>query len=188
MWVTLYLLTVDTDTMDWHKNTFVYPRDEGVWREISHELCWKALCWRRTSERRCISVIQDNYVPTASVNVLNYGNTETLVRQGSQNFALPVWIMNTFCLLAFCRIVYIPWLTFWHGYVLHQGAASQGRALCKSQMTSRVLCHTAAATRAHNVLQGTAAAMRAHNVLQGTVELLRWTVAAFLVYVLRCCT
>jgi hypothetical protein len=42
-----------------------------------------------------------------------------------------------------------------------------------SQMTSRVLRHTAAAMRAHNVLQGTAAAMRAHNVLQGTVEQLR---------------
>jgi hypothetical protein len=60
--------------------------------------------------------------------------------------------------------------TIWHGYVLHQGTASQGRALCKSQMTSRVLRHTAAAIRAHNVLQGTAADMRAHNVLQGTVE------------------
>jgi hypothetical protein len=64
---------------------------------------------------------------------------------------------------------------FWHGYVLHQGTASQVRALCKSQMKSRVLRHTAAA-------------MRAHNVLQGTVEELRWTIAAFLVYVLRCCT
>jgi hypothetical protein len=65
--------------------------------------------------------------------------------------------------------------SFWHGYVLHQGTASQGRALCKSQMTSRVLRHTAAA-------------MRAHNMLQGTVEQLRWTVAVFVVYVLRCCT
>jgi hypothetical protein len=44
----------------------------------------------------------------------------------------------------------------------------------QSQMTSRVLRHTAAAMRAYNVLQGTAAAMRAHNVLlQGTVEQLR---------------
>jgi hypothetical protein len=41
------------------------------------------------------------------------------------------------------------------------------------QMTSRVLRHTAATMRAHNVLQGTAAAMRSHNVLQGTVEQLR---------------
>jgi hypothetical protein len=64
---------------------------------------------------------------------------------------------------------------FWHGYVLHQGTAFQGRALCKSQMMSRVLRHTAAA-------------MRAHNVLQGILEQLRWTVAAFLVYILRCCT
>ena len=56
----------------------------GDLREISHQLCWNALCWRRTSERRCISVIQDNYVPTASVNVLNYGNTEIFVRRGSQ--------------------------------------------------------------------------------------------------------
>jgi hypothetical protein len=76
---------------------------------------------------------------------------------------------------------------FWHGYVLRQGTVSQGLtpahcipliahiALCKSQMTSRVLRHMAAA-------------MRVHNVLQGTVEQLRWIVAAFLVYVLRCCT
>jgi hypothetical protein len=42
-----------------------------------------------------------------------------------------------------------------------------------SQMTSRVLRHTAAAMRAHNLLQGTAAAMRWHNVLQGTVEINR---------------
>jgi hypothetical protein len=62
-----------------------------------------------------------------------------------------------------------------HPKVLHQRTASQGRSLCKSQMTSRVLRHTAAA-------------MHAHNVLQGTVEQFRWTVAAFLVYVLRCCT
>jgi hypothetical protein len=63
----------------------------------------------------------------------------------------------------------------WHRYVLHQGTAFQGRALCKSQMTSRVLRHMAAA-------------MRAHNVLQGTIEQLIWTVAAFLVYVSNCCT
>jgi bacterioferritin-associated ferredoxin len=62
-----------------------------------------------------------------------------------------------------------------HPKVLHQRTASQDCALCKSQMTSHVLRHTAAA-------------MRAHNVLQGTVEQLRWTVAAFLAYVLRCCT
>jgi hypothetical protein len=44
--------------------------------------------------------------------------------------------------------------------VLHQGKASQGRALCKSQMTSRVLRHTAAAMRAHNVLQRTVEQLR----------------------------
>jgi hypothetical protein len=51
-----------------------------------------------------------------------------------------------------------------HPKVAHSLSHSQ------SQMTSRVLCHTTAAMRAHNVLQGTAAAMRLHNVLQGTVE------------------
>jgi hypothetical protein len=40
-----------------------------------------------------------------------------------------------------------------HPKVLHQRTASQGRALCKSQMTSRILHHTAAAMRTHNVLQ-----------------------------------
>jgi dolichol kinase len=58
-----------------------------------------------------------------------------------------------------------------HPKVAHPPSHSHSQ----SQMTSRLLRHTAAA-------------MRAHNVLQGTVEQLRWTVAAFLVYVLRCCT
>jgi hypothetical protein len=56
--------------------------------------------------------------------------------------------------------------------VLHPKVA-HSHSHSKSQMTSRVLRHTAAAMRAHNVLQGTAAAMRANNVLQGTVEQLR---------------
>jgi hypothetical protein len=47
-----------------------------------------------------------------------------------------------------------------HLKVLHQRTASQGRALCKSQMTSRVLRHTAAAMRAHNVLQRTVEQLR----------------------------
>jgi hypothetical protein len=60
--------------------------------------------------------------------------------------------------------------------VLHPKVAhSHSQSHSHSQMTSRVLRHTAAA-------------MRAHNVLQGTVEKLRWTVATFLVYVLCCCT
>jgi hypothetical protein len=42
-----------------------------------------------------------------------------------------------------------------HPKVLNRRTASQGRALCKSQMTSRILGQTAAAMRAHNVLQGT---------------------------------
>jgi hypothetical protein len=41
---------------------------------------------------------------------------------------------------------------FLHGYVLHEGTAYQGRATRISQMTSRLLRHTAAAMRAHNVL------------------------------------
>jgi hypothetical protein len=47
-----------------------------------------------------------------------------------------------------------------HPKVLHQRTASHGRALCKSQMTSRVLRHTAAAMRTHNVLQGTVEQLR----------------------------
>jgi hypothetical protein len=43
-------------------------------------------------------------------------------------------------------------VSFWHGYVLHEGNAYQGRAPRISQMTSRLLRHTAAAMRAHNVL------------------------------------
>jgi hypothetical protein len=59
---------------------------------------------------------------------------------------------------------------YWHGYVLHEGTAYHGRVPRISQMTSRLLRHTAAAMRAHNVLcnsylRYTAAAMRAHNVL-----------------------
>jgi hypothetical protein len=41
---------------------------------------------------------------------------------------------------------------FWHGYVLHEGTAYQGRAPRISQMTSRLLHHTAAAMRVHNML------------------------------------
>jgi putative hemolysin len=44
--------------------------------------------------------------------------------------------------------------------ILHQGTASQGRTLCKSQVTSRVLRHTAAAMRMRNVLQGTVEQLR----------------------------
>jgi hypothetical protein len=47
-----------------------------------------------------------------------------------------------------------------HPKVLHHRTASQGRALCESQMTSRVLRHTAADMRAHNVLQGTVEQLR----------------------------
>jgi hypothetical protein len=47
-----------------------------------------------------------------------------------------------------------------HPKVLHQRTASQGRALCKSQMTSRVLRHTAAAMREHTVLQETVEQLR----------------------------
>jgi hypothetical protein len=43
-------------------------------------------------------------------------------------------------------------MEFWHGYALHEGTAYQGRAPRISQMTSRLLRHTAAAMRAHNVL------------------------------------
>jgi hypothetical protein len=39
-----------------------------------------------------------------------------------------------------------------HPKVLHQRTASQGCALYKSQMTSRILRYMAAAMRAHNVL------------------------------------
>jgi hypothetical protein len=41
---------------------------------------------------------------------------------------------------------------FWYGYVLHEGTAYQGRVPRISQMTSRLLRHTAAAMRKHNVL------------------------------------
>jgi hypothetical protein len=41
---------------------------------------------------------------------------------------------------------------FWHGYVLHEGIAYHGHVPRISQMTSRLLRHTAAAMRAHNVL------------------------------------
>jgi hypothetical protein len=43
-------------------------------------------------------------------------------------------------------------VTFRHGYVLHEGTAYHGRVPYISQMTSRLLLHTAAAMRAHNVL------------------------------------
>jgi hypothetical protein len=41
---------------------------------------------------------------------------------------------------------------FWHGYVLHEGITYKSRVLRTSQMTSRLLRHTAAVMRAHNVL------------------------------------
>jgi hypothetical protein len=41
---------------------------------------------------------------------------------------------------------------YWHGYVLHEGITYKSRVPRTSQMTSRLLCHTAAAVRAHNVL------------------------------------
>jgi hypothetical protein len=44
------------------------------------------------------------------------------------------------------------WTEFWHGYVLHEGIIYKSRVPRTSQMTSRLLCHTAAAMRAHNVL------------------------------------
>jgi hypothetical protein len=44
------------------------------------------------------------------------------------------------------------YLSYWHGYVLHECTAYHGRAPRISQMTSRLLRHTAAAMRAHNVL------------------------------------
>jgi hypothetical protein len=43
-------------------------------------------------------------------------------------------------------------ISFWHGYVFHEGTAYHGRVPSISQMTSRILRHTAAAMRAHNVL------------------------------------
>jgi hypothetical protein len=52
--------------------------------------------------------------------------------------------------------------------VLHEGITYKSRVLCTSQITSRLLLHTAAAMRMHNVLcnsYNTAAAMRMHNML-----------------------
>jgi hypothetical protein len=40
----------------------------------------------------------------------------------------------------------------WHEYVLHEGITYKSRVPRNSQMTSRLLSHTAAAMRAHNVL------------------------------------
>jgi hypothetical protein len=40
----------------------------------------------------------------------------------------------------------------WHGYVLHEGITYKSCVPRTSQMTSRLLRHTAAAMRAHNVL------------------------------------
>jgi hypothetical protein len=42
---------------------------------------------------------------------------------------------------------------FWHGYVLHEGITYKSRVPYTSQMTSRLLRHTAAAMPAHNVLR-----------------------------------
>jgi hypothetical protein len=41
---------------------------------------------------------------------------------------------------------------FWHGYVLHEDITYKSRVPRTSQMTSRLLRHTAAATRAYNLL------------------------------------
>jgi hypothetical protein len=41
---------------------------------------------------------------------------------------------------------------FWHGHVLHEGITYKSRVPRISQMTSRLLRHTDAAMRAHNVL------------------------------------
>jgi hypothetical protein len=43
-------------------------------------------------------------------------------------------------------------MSFWHGYVLHEGIKYKSRVPHTSQMTSRLLRHTAAGMRAHNVL------------------------------------
>jgi hypothetical protein len=42
---------------------------------------------------------------------------------------------------------------FWHGYVLHEGITYKSRVPRTSQMTSRLLLHTAAAKRTHNMLR-----------------------------------
>jgi hypothetical protein len=77
----------------------------------------------------------------------------------------------------------------WHGYVLHEGTGYHGRVPLISQMTSRLLRHTAAAMRAHNVLcnshlRHTAAAMWAHNVLCNSY--LRHTAAAMRAHDVLC--
>jgi hypothetical protein len=41
---------------------------------------------------------------------------------------------------------------YWHGYVLHEGITYKSRVPITSQMMSRLLRHTAAAMRVHNVL------------------------------------
>jgi hypothetical protein len=41
---------------------------------------------------------------------------------------------------------------YWHEYVLHEGITYKSHVLHTSQTTSRLLRHTAAAMRAHNVL------------------------------------
>jgi hypothetical protein len=46
---------------------------------------------------------------------------------------------------------FLGWI-YWHGYVLDEGTAYQGRSPRISQMTSRLLRHTVVAMRAHNVL------------------------------------
>jgi hypothetical protein len=46
----------------------------------------------------------------------------------------------------------LMWPAYWHGYVLHEGITYKSRVPRNSQMTSRLLRHTAAAMRAHNVL------------------------------------
>jgi hypothetical protein len=53
------------------------------------------------------------------------------------------------CLLA-CLLASL--LVCWHGYVLHEGITYKSRVPRTSQMTSRLLRHTAAAMRAYNVL------------------------------------
>jgi hypothetical protein len=48
--------------------------------------------------------------------------------------------------------VFVFKFIYWHGYVLHEGITYKSRVPRTSQMTSRLLRHTAAAMHAHNML------------------------------------
>jgi hypothetical protein len=52
----------------------------------------------------------------------------------------------------FDGVAWTRFVWFWHGYVLHEGIKYKSRVPRTSQMTSRLLRHTAVAMRAHNVL------------------------------------